>query len=53
MILIVFMCQNSSLDYLDTVKKFIWKLMEQSIMTKLLMLARKSNPTILDIGQTR
>ena len=34
MILIVFKCQNSSLDYFDTVKKFIEKL-KQSIMTKL------------------
>ena len=48
-----FQCQNSSLDCLDTVKKFIEKQMEQSIMTKLFMNARGSNPTILDIGQTR
>ena len=33
MILIVFKCRNSSLDYYDTVKKFIEKMMEQSIMT--------------------
>ena len=49
-ILIVFKCQNSSLDYIDTVKKFIEKMMERS---KLLMNARKSNPTIQDIGQTK
>ena len=48
-----YLCQNSSLDYLDTVKKFIEKLMEQSVVTKLFMSARRSNPTILDIGQTR
>ena len=53
MILIVFKCRNSSLDYYDTVKKFIEKMMEQSIMTKLLMNARKSNSTILNIGQLR
>ena len=53
MILIVFKCQNSSLGYFDTFKKFIEKMMEQSIMTKLLMKAGKRNPTILDIGQTR
>ena len=39
--IIVFKCPNSSLDYFDTVKKFIEKMMEQSIMTKLLMNARK------------
>ena len=39
MILYVFKCQNSSLDYFDTGQKFIG--MEQSIMTKLLMNARK------------
>ena len=38
--------KNSSLDFFDTVKKFIEKLMKQSMMTKLLMNARKSNPTI-------
>ena len=32
--------QNLSLDYFDTVKKFIEKLMKQSIMTKLFMNAR-------------
>ena len=53
MILIVFKCQNSSLDYFDTVKKFIEKLMEQSIMTKLMMNARKGDPTVQDIGQMR
>ena len=53
MILLVFKCQNSSLVYFDTVKKFIEKVAEQSIMTKLLMNARKSNSTILDIGQLR
>ena len=41
MIHFVFKCRNSSLDYYDTVKKFIEKMMEQSIMTKLLMNARK------------
>ena len=41
MILIVFKCQNSSLDYFDTVKKFIEKLMDQSIMTKSLTNARR------------
>ena len=45
MILIVFKCQNSSLDYYDTVKKFIEKMMEQSNMTKLLMNACESNST--------
>ena len=53
MILLVFKCQNSSLDYFDTFKKFIEKMMEQSIMTKLLMNARKDFQTIQDIGQTR
>ena len=53
MILVVFKCRNSSLDDYDTVKKFIEKMMEQSIMTKLLMNARTSYPTILNIGQTR
>ena len=54
MILIVFKCRNSSLDYYDTVKKFIEKMMEQSIMTKLLMSARKSNSTIqLRIGRLK
>ena len=53
MIFIVFKCQNSSLDYADADKKFIEKLMEQSIMTKLLMKARKNNPIILNIGHTR
>ena len=46
-------CFQVSKFITDTVKKFIEKLMEQSIITKLLMNARKSNPTILDIGQTR
>ena len=41
MILAVFKCRNSSLDYYDTVKEFNEKLMEQSIKTKLLMNARK------------
>ena len=50
MILAVFKCRNSSLDYYDTVK-FNEKLMEQSITTKLLMNARKSNSTIMNIGQ--
>ena len=53
MILVVFKCQNSSLDYFDTVKKFIEKLMEQYIMTMLLTNARKGDPTIQDIGQMR
>ena len=53
MILIVFKCRNSSLDCYDTVRKFIEKMMEQSIMTKFLMNARKSNSTILNIGQLR
>ena len=53
MIFVVFKCQNSSLDYYDTVKKFNEKLMELSIVTRLLMNARNSNPTTLDIGQTR
>ena len=51
MILAVFKCRNSSLDYYDTVKEFNEKLMEQSITTKLLMNARKSNSTIMNIGQ--
>ena len=53
MILVVNKCQNSSLDYFDTVEKFIEKLVQQSIMTKLLMNARNGNPTIQDVGQTR
>ena len=53
MILIFFTCQNSSLDCSDTVKKFIEELMEQSILTKLLVNATKSNLTILKTGQTR
>ena len=53
MILSVSMCRNSSLDSCDTVKKFVEKMMEQSIKTKLLMNARKSNSTILNSGQLR
>ena len=53
MILVVFKCQNSCLDYYDTVKKFIEKMMEQSNMTKLLMNASESNSTILNIDQLR
>ena len=41
------------LDCFDTVSKLIEKKMQESITTKLLMNARKSYPTILDIGQTR
>ena len=41
MIHFVFKCRNSSLDCCDTVKKFNEKITEQSIMTKLLMNARK------------
>ena len=41
MILVVFKCGNSSLDYNDTVKKCLEKMMEQSIMSKLLMNAKK------------
>ena len=52
MILAVFKCRNSSLDYYDTVKEFNEKLMEQSIATKVLMNARKSNSTIMNIGQS-
>ena len=52
-ILIVFNCQNSSLDFFDTVNKFVEKKMEESIETKLLLNARQSNPTILVIGQKR
>ena len=48
-----FQVSNSSLDYFDTVNKFIEKKMEESITTKFLMNARKSNQTIQDIGQTR
>ena len=51
MILIVFKCRNSSLDHYDTVKKFIERMMEQSIMTMLLMNVRKGNSTKLNIGQ--
>ena len=40
-------------SFTATIKKFIEKIMEQSIMTKFLMNARKSHPTILNIGQTR
>ena len=53
MILIVLKFRNSSLDYYDTVKKFIEKMMEQSIMTQLLVNARKSNSTTVNIGQLR
>ena len=53
MILVVFKCRNSPLDYYDTVKKFIEKMMEQSCMTKLLMNARKNNSTIPNIGMRR
>ena len=53
MILLVFKCQNSSLDYFDTVKKLIDKMMEQSTATKILMNARKSYQTIQDIGQSK
>ena len=53
MILVVFMCRNSCLDYYDTVKKFIEKMMEQSNMTQLSMNARESNSTILKIDQLR
>ena len=45
--------QVSSLDCLDTVKKLIEKMMEQSTMTKLLLHARKINPTMQDIGQMK
>ena len=51
MILGVLKCRNSSLDYDDTVNKFIEEMMEQSIMTKSLMNTRKSYQTIQDIGQ--
>ena len=51
MIMSVFICREPSLDYYDTVKKFIEKMMEQSIVTKLLMNARKSNSSMLNIGQ--
>ena len=54
MILVVFKCRNSALDYYDTVKKFIDKMMEQSIMTKLWDgCKQESNSTILNIGQLR
>ena len=53
MILLVLKCQNSLLDYFDTVKKLIDKMMEQSIETKLLMNARKSYHTIQDTGQSK
>ena len=45
-ILIVFKCQNSSLDDFDAVNKLIEKKMEESFVTKLLMNARKSNQTV-------
>ena len=41
MLFVLFKCQNSSLNCYNTTKKFIEELMEQSIMTKLLMNARK------------
>ena len=50
---VAFKCRNSSLDYHHTVIKIIEKMMEQSIMTKLLLNARKSNSTILNIGHLR
>ena len=53
MILIVINCPNSLLDCSDTANKFVEKKMVESIATKLLMNARKSNQTIQDIGQTR
>ena len=51
--LLFFNCQNSSLDYFDTVNKFIEKKMEESITTKSLMNARKSNHPIQDIGEMK
>ena len=42
MILMVFKCRNSSLDYCDTVKKFIENVMEQSIMTMVLIMQEKA-----------
>ena len=52
-ILIVFKCQNSLVDYFDTVNKLIEKKMQESITTKLLMSVRKRYQTIQDIGQTK
>ena len=52
-ILFVFWCRNSFIDDNDTVKKFFEKMMEQSIMTRLLMNARNSKSTMLNIGQLR
>ena len=51
MILVVFKCQNSSLDYFDAVNKLIEKKMQKSITTMSLMNARKSDSTRLNIGQ--
>ena len=53
MILIVFKCQNSSLDYNDTIKKFIEKKMEQSIMTKLLMNANRKYWILVNWNEER
>ena len=52
-VLIVFKCQNSLLDYFDTVNKFVENKMEKSIATKLLENARKSFQTIQDTCQTK
>ena len=52
-ILIVLKCQNSWLEYFDTVNKFIEKKMQESITTMLWMNARRSYQTIQDIGQRR
>ena len=52
-IVTVFKCRNSSLDHFDRVNKFIEKKMEESFTSKLLMNARESNSTILNIGQSR
>ena len=52
-VLIVFKCQNSSLDNVDTVNKLIEKKMVESIATKLLMNVRRNFHTILNIGQLR
>ena len=43
-LLIVSKCRNSSLDYFDTVKKFIEKEIEESIMTKFFDECKKKQP---------
>ena len=52
-ILNVFKCQNSLLEYFDTVKKLIEKKMQESIVIKFLVSAGKSCQTMQGTGQTK